>query len=217
MSKNLNKLKKSIEEAEEGKMHGPYSSVDDMMADMEKRDREERRKNPIKYYAIRFWWKIEKMWEAPGIWYGKLIEFIQRGKRGYSDKDFWELGWYLSEIIPPMLKQLKASSFRGMPNDLLDKHCKNNGVTAEIYSSDAPDELVEKIENEVCKEYDEIFDEMIWSFETALKVWNDDKMIYSEGYSDEFKEKYNVMTKEEMDRMKKGFDYFRDYFFNLWD
>ena len=34
--------------------------------------------------------------------------FIQRGRRGYSDRDAWGICEFLAEILPPMLERLKT-------------------------------------------------------------------------------------------------------------
>lgn len=49
-------------------------------------------------------------WEI-GYWYGELVKspirevkwFIQRGRRGWADKDAWDMHRYLSSVIPDML------------------------------------------------------------------------------------------------------------------
>lgn len=34
--------------------------------------------------------------------------FLQRGKRGWADCDVWSIDWYLSNIIPPMVRKLRG-------------------------------------------------------------------------------------------------------------
>jgi hypothetical protein len=43
--------------------------------------------------------------------------FIQRGKRGYSDRDLWDFDNYLSKIIPPAVRHL-AKNAMGCPEIL---------------------------------------------------------------------------------------------------
>jgi len=66
--------------------------------------------------------------------------FIQRGKRGYSDYDWWEMDTYLTSIILPMLRRLRANSC-GFPV---------RAVTPE--------------------RWDKLLDEMIECFELAEKI-----------------------------------------------
>jgi hypothetical protein len=46
--------------------------------------------------------------------------FIQRGKRGYSDRDLWDFSHYLAEMIPKALRQLKKYQV-GYPVMLTEK------------------------------------------------------------------------------------------------
>lgn len=46
--------------------------------------------------------------------------FIQRGKRGYSDEDIWNLDSYLMEWLPKALRQL-AEHHIGYPTGLSEK------------------------------------------------------------------------------------------------
>jgi len=45
-------------------------------------------------------WKIKEFFR-------EIKYFFQRGKRGYSDRDLWDIGEYLSTIVPPMMRDLK--------------------------------------------------------------------------------------------------------------
>ena len=40
----------------------------------------------------------------------KIKWFYQRGKRGYSDNDVWDLDYWFLNVIVPMLKQLNKSN-----------------------------------------------------------------------------------------------------------
>jgi hypothetical protein len=42
--------------------------------------------------------------------YNNARYFIQRGYRGYSDRDVWSIDWFLTGIMPKMLRQLKQTS-----------------------------------------------------------------------------------------------------------
>ncbi len=52
-------------------------------------------------------WPLERMWEWPGDRLREIKWFIQRGRRGYADRDLWSLDWYLSDWMPKALRQLK--------------------------------------------------------------------------------------------------------------
>ncbi len=42
--------------------------------------------------------------------YHEAKYFIQRGYRGYSDRDVWSVDWFLTSIMPGMLTQLKKNT-----------------------------------------------------------------------------------------------------------
>jgi len=73
--------------------------------------------------------------------------FIQRGKRGYADYDWWNMDNYLCRIIISMLKELK------------EKRCGDPIGMEEIQT---PEDWSNKI------------DEMIEAFEAAERVINDE-------------------------------------------
>jgi hypothetical protein len=50
----------------------------------------------------------------------ELKYFIQRGIRGYSDKDLWDFDFYLAEMISRALYQLKKIQ-HGYPAELTEK------------------------------------------------------------------------------------------------
>jgi hypothetical protein len=50
--------------------------------------------------------------------------FIQRGRRGYSDRDVWSIDWYLCSWMPQALEQLKHNS-RGHPCGMSQKSWAN--------------------------------------------------------------------------------------------
>ena len=79
--------------------------------------------------------------EFPTSIYDTIKYFIQRGINGYSTKDLWDFDWYLCDMIPKALKQLKGNQ---------------NGLS-----------LWKKGEKESVsvKRWHKIIDEMIYTFE----------------------------------------------------
>lgn len=61
---------------------------------------------PLKiYYVV---WRFFN--NGPGNvrqWMREVKYFCQRGYRGYSDRDVWSVDWFLAQILPKMLLQLK--------------------------------------------------------------------------------------------------------------
>lgn len=52
-------------------------------------------------------WIIYNLPDVPRDTYNEIKYFIQRGKRGYSDRDLWDLDFYLATIISSSVKNLK--------------------------------------------------------------------------------------------------------------
>ena len=141
--------------------------------------------------------------ESPMDIYRNIKWFIQRGKRGYADCDVWGYDEYLSKIIVDGLKDLK-SQVHGVPNSpcFISKDGKDVDLGA----------------------WKAILDEIIWTFEVAQKIINDEWIRlnskernkkstnkFSKNY------KYHIMTKEECSRYRNGWKLFQKHFFNLWD
>lgn len=56
--------------------------------------------------------------------YHEAKYFLQRGYRGYSDRDVWSVDWFLTGIMPKMLRQLKKTT-HGAPVGVGFKHWQN--------------------------------------------------------------------------------------------
>lgn len=69
------------------------------------------------YYKVRR--GIRNVWDFPRDTYYDAKYFIQRGKRGWADRDTWALDNYLSRWLPDALKHLKANK-HGTPMDMFD-------------------------------------------------------------------------------------------------
>lgn len=64
------------------------------------------------------WWHvITHFWIIPGEVGRRIKWFVQRGWRGYSDRDNWSIDSFLLDILPPMLENLRKNT-HGYPVDL---------------------------------------------------------------------------------------------------
>lgn len=118
--------------------------------------------------------------------------FIQRGSRGYSDRDVWSIDWYISSWLPNALRQLRDNN-NGIPSVMLDDMTKE------------PDEAaMEKADTK----WKEVLTRMIVGFEEYHK----DKECIGE-YATYNKERdQNVY-----DMLHESLALFNEYFENLWD
>ncbi len=190
-----------------------YSCVADMMENL--------KNSPLKeaYNTIyRFFLHIK---ESPSDSYYNIKYFIQRGRKGYSNRDIWSFDYHLSHIIINGLKDLKKIT-HATP-------CGQIGVQA----------LEDKDSKEMI-EWKRILGEIIWTFEIADKIrnhnWipvNDEKdrielKKYERRLNTKTKKKhkifegvkdrkYHLMTKKEMKKYDDGWELFKNYYFDLWD
>ena len=120
--------------------------------------------------------------------------FIQRGKRGYSDRDLWDFDSYLSEILPPALRKLSKQAY-GCPGELWDKDAVNTE----------------------CHKWAEILEEMAQGFEVATAIKNMqffESVKSGSGYTREInREKQKLLT----EKFEKGMGLFAKYYLDLWD
>jgi hypothetical protein len=67
------------------------------------------------YYAIR-----RGTIRVKGFFLYDIKHFIQRGRRGWSDRDWWDNNYYFLEVQIGMLKTLKKCGM-GLPNDISEE------------------------------------------------------------------------------------------------
>ena len=122
--------------------------------------------------------------------------FIQRGRKGYSEKDTWDFHSYLSEIIPSAIRQYREKG-TGCPSGLWDKEAKNDE----------------------CHRWHEVLEEIAQGFEAAEEINNSFGCRYKKELKDgaftyEYDKKRAKLLTEKYNR---GMDLFKKYFLNLWD
>jgi hypothetical protein len=110
------------------------------------------------YWFVRVW--CGRIWEAPGNAYDYVKWFIQRGHRGWADRDTWGLHDYMSSWLPDALRHLKNTKhgipmcvFEGLPTENNDgyTHSKETFAIAEA-------------------RWDAIMDKMIAGFEASQRI-----------------------------------------------
>ena len=147
-------------------------------------------------------WKLK----IPEEIYDEIKWFIQRGKRGYSDRDVWGFHYYLADVIFNGIKDFKKQ-VHGVPCDIPKK-------IGEKHSS--------KLRKSI-KEWKRILGEIQWTFKTVKKIDNGNWILVENEKqrkrikSLKFRKKYHIMTKEECKRYNEGWKLFKKYFYNLWD
>ena len=106
-----------------------FKSVDEMMTHME----EEKRKHPIKNFFFTFRCKLEKWFiDNPQDFCREVKWFIQKGIRGWADKDTWDFDNYISTVIQNALLHFKKNK-NGYPHNLTEEEW-NEILNKIIYS-----------------------------------------------------------------------------------
>jgi hypothetical protein len=146
--------------------------------------------------------------------YRELKYFIQRGCKGYSYRDSWCPHDFIAEILPKMLINVR------------DHHMGVPGLIAAKYQNIDPSGFIDFGDDgmdKADKEWIEILNSIIYTFEIAHRITNnetEDKelMLYSdEGLSENSQKYWRMLSKEETDKFYRGFDLFKEHFFQLYD
>jgi len=141
------------------------------------------------YYKIQdfFYWLIYFDILEP---FRYIKHFTQRGKRGWSDRDTWSFGGYLSRVISEGVDHLRKIS------------C---GYPSNVKSSEKWDEILFKISK---------------SYKLIYECLEDDRQLYSERLlkaDPELAKKLSMISKEEQKQIDEGKELFKKYVENLWD
>lgn len=176
------------------------------------------KKHPILNFFQDIYYDINRKKNIPEDKYREIKWFIQRGKRGYSDRDVWGFYDYLTKVIVGGLKDLKKQ-VHGSPSGF----CNVHGIDLEGESPET-------------KKWKRTIDKMLWTFEAIEKIENHEwNPVYNEKDREELKKfvrrynrntedklfkdvelpKMHLMTKREMKKYNEGWDLFKKYFMDL--
>ena len=101
------------------------------------------------YYPVYrfFYWGI---WDH--IKPSNFKHWYQRARYGYSYRDCWSIDWYLADIIPKMINQLKGN-LHGVPGDIAERHKTEDDI--EMTQATAEwESILDKIANTFKLEYE---------------------------------------------------------------
>lgn len=144
--------------------------------------------------------------------YREVKYFIQRGIRGWSDRDTWCFSSYNARVCREAITFLKKHK-SGWPCGMFEFTESRNPT---------PEEEIQAQEK-----WHGILNDIIFAFTCAEAIanqdyydWNEKSVEIYTRLREENPELYSnikFMTKEETERMKKGFGLFAEHFFDLWD
>lgn len=195
----------------------------------EKKEKEEyEKKYPIRAKIINFLIEMRRI-----LWY-RVPEYpydikryikmwYQRANRGWADSDVWGFYDYLAKVISEGCIWLRKNK-QGVP-------CQ---TYPNVKAIEAEDNNIHFKKAE--EKWNKILNNIIWTFHIAQKIYNNNWIypLYEDQYfTKEEKKKwkkwvkdsnkrfgtnnYHIMTKKEIDKYRKGWKYFQQYFGNLWD
>lgn len=132
--------------------------------------------------------------------------------------DTWNLDHTLALIISKALKQYKENDINSIPGSFFEQSTAYSFTQMAFKFYEDDNELVEK---EASKQWVEIVDKMIFSFEQAIN----EEGMYGEGqfysidpHNLKVKVKVNYVELDEHNaKIQEGFDLFAKYYRNLWD
>ena len=113
------------------------------------------------YYVFYRFFKYSP-WGNPREAYYAVKCFIQRGRRGWSDRDIWSLDHYLSSWMPDALRKLKKDK-QGVPSSVFEpEDCISEGD----WRGNPSEEGMER----ASARWDAIIDKMIAAFEADRHI-----------------------------------------------
>jgi hypothetical protein len=161
----------------------PYYSITEMWQNISKH----KKNHPIKSFFEDIYYSFLRTLAKPKGFYYTVKYFFQRGKRGYSDRDVWNLDNYLSKVIKNSVRELRMTTISD------NEEFKNILIEIEYLFK-----VNEEISNGKCV-YLNSKKRNQKSVKICAKICD-----------------YHIMTKEECKRYRNAWKLFQTHFLNLW-
>ena len=154
-----------------------------------------------------FLWLTGKLFPRLTDFVDEIVFFVQRGVRGWSDRDCWSIDYCLDEKIPAMLLRLKETK-HGVPQDFVNQAVLERGgsLGRYEYGVDYMDQDVER----GAELYNAMLDQIIDGFKAHREI---DENDWDWTDIETCREK----TKECRKRFEKGMYLFVKYYDTFWD
>jgi hypothetical protein len=188
-----------------------YYSVEELFADLDRKDLEWEQNHPLRAYIRkqmdkifphgiadrRAYYAIQEPREIfRYIKYG-IIHAWQRLFRGWDDTACWNVGYYLAEILPPIIRQLKEVG-NGVPMSMYEGFEEVTLENGYIGFSDEADKIASE-------RWDKILDEIADGFDSYIKF--DEKHVRPEEYEKD----------EDYQKFQRALDLLKEHYQSLWD
>jgi len=141
--------------------------------------------------------------------------FVQRGQRGWSDQDAWSVYDHLSEIMPPMIRQMSENS-KGTPVAMFSKKAQKDAYNGYTKAQEKAAE----------RKWKNVLETIAMTFEIEQGISSSEILDIGPSPDEETIEwtaehckKFDVklLTEEQRKIRKRGWNYLQTYFQNLWD
>jgi hypothetical protein len=154
----------------------------------------------------------------------------QRVFRGWDDTVTWSVDYWLNNIMPDILRKLKADK-HGIPGEMFPDQMnitKEDDIAAEIKWNAIMDDMIAGFEaarelSEISPAWDELMDEFDKRYSEEDKLaWMTNNETYREKWNAleeelDFRAKDQKWTNDLEAKFHKGMLLFHRYYFNLWD
>ena len=153
-----------------------------------------------RWYRLSGWaWRHEG-WLNPREWYRTIKWFIQRGRRGWSDRDLWGFDTYLALVIAEGIERLIEVKHGYQPTCPVDANHVMGGGEHEHYSCNyCP----------TCQ--------MQYSEEAVVEAFNDELRDIAKAFRDYIKACDVLLTGDEWDAIMARLQKFVKHLPSLWD
>jgi len=144
--------------------------------------------------------------------------FIQRGRRGYSDQDVWDMHSYLDSIIPPMLREL-ADMAHGHPCNPFDEIGCEFHVLDKDKEEDDEDGVKNRVElpDDATEAWKKRLRDMADKMENAKNIDEMKFMEDDEGNDIDDPKVWMPRREAMVKELKEGFGLLEKWWFALWD
>lgn len=146
-------------------------------------------------------WKIYRFFDFLKDIPKEIEWFFQRGTRGYSDRDVWDVSNWFENTAIPMLEQLQKTK-HGYPMNMTEQQWN-------ITLNNMIDYFKESTEK-YCSEKNEYTEDYL-----ASLYENNQKKC--DGIEKEWIRRENEITKYKIEMKNKAFKLFSKHFYDLWD
>lgn len=146
-------------------------------------------------------WRIYRLFDFIKDTPKEIKWFLQRGFRGYSDRDVWAMDIWFENTIIPMLEQLQKTK-HGYPMDMTEQQWNITLDNMINYFKESTEKYCSE-KNEYEEEYlNSMYEDNQEDFKKLRDKWLDREEKIAD---------YKTHMKD------KAFKLFSKYFYNLWD